>query len=171
MAITSSYTLGTIQADGRTPVIEIHISDLQPDKVVRKEYLAHLDPQHPEYVNPAEVMQFRAERLNREEQASQRAALLASTGSFGLNKYEFRQLFTGSEQDLIDEFNGGGYLSHPSLTTEQKAAIRRGLAGYDATPSVQLDNPDTVMMVNLFEALGLIATGRAAEVLSGQIPA
>lgn len=167
MAITSSYTIGTIQADGRTPIIETHVSDIYPEHVITKEYLAYLDPQHPEYVNPDQVMQFRAARLLSEEQATQRAIALAAGSSFGLNKYEFRQKFTASERPGIDAFIEGGYLTHPALTEEQKIAVGDGVRSYTATPIVQLDNPDTIMMVNLFEALGLIASGRAAVILNG----
>lgn len=167
MSITSSYTLGVVQADGRTPVIEIHISDMHPDKVLRLEYLAYTDPQHAEYVNPEAVLQLRNTRLNADEAASERASVIASNGSFGLNKYEFRQLFTATEQDAIDEFNEGGYATHPALTTEQKAFIKRELINYSVTPFIRLDNPGVIAMLNMFEAIGLIADGRSAEVLSG----
>lgn len=167
MSITSSYKLGTPQIDGRTPVVETHVSDLQPDRIVRKEYLAHLDLQHPEYVNPDEVMQLRAARLASEESATGRAAALAASGSFGLNKYEFRQLFTAAERPAIDAFIEGGYLTNPALTEAQKTQVGDGVRSYNATPFVELNNPDTVTMVNLFEAIGLIATGRAAEILNG----
>lgn len=167
MAITSSYTLGTVQADGRTPVVEIHISDLHPDKVLRLEYLAHIDPQHAEYVNPDTVLQLRSARLNADEAASERASIIAEEGSFGLNKYEFRQLFTAAEQDAIDEFSEGGYLTNPSLTAEQKAEIKRELINYSVTPFIRLDNAGVIAMVNTFESLGLIAAGRAAVILNG----
>ena len=167
MAITSSYTLGTVQVDGRTPVIEIHVSDLHPNKVLRLEYLAHIDPEHSEYVNPDTVLQLRSARLNVEEAATDRASVIAAEGSFGLNKYEFRQLFTSAEQDAIDEFNEGGYLTNPSLTAEQKAAIKRELINYSVTQFIRLDNPGVIAMVNTFESLGLIAAGRAAVILNG----
>lgn len=167
MTIISSFTIGAVQIDGKTTVIEQHVDTDSPEKILRKEYTAFIEPEHPEYVNPDQVMQLRHDRLVAEAASAQRASLISASGHFGLNKYEFRKLFTAAEQDAIDTFNEGGYLTHPALTEAQKGDIRRALAGYNATPTVQLDNEDTIAMVNLFEALGLLSTGRALEILNG----
>lgn len=167
MAILSSITLGAVQATGKTRVIETHISDNYPGKRLTREYEAFVDPGHPEYVNPAEVMQLRHDRLEEEEAATERAKALAGKGRFGLNKYEWRQKFTAAEQTQIDAFNEGGFETHPALTPDQKTEFRRQMRNYAATPTIDLDNPDVATVLSLYEALSLIAAGRAAEILNG----
>ena len=112
------------------------------------------------------VAQARAQRLQSEIQAREAALNEAANGATPLTKYQFRQLFTYPERLAIDAFNHG-FEAHPSLTTEQKAAIRTNLEDYNVSGAVYLDNPATIAGVQLYEALGLIASGRAAEILSG----
>ena len=97
-----------------------------------------MTPQHPEYVNPNEVMQLRATLLASEESATARAIALAAGGSFGLNKYEFRKLFTAEEQPGMDAFIEGGYPTHPALTEAQKTQVGDGVRAYGVTPFVEL---------------------------------
>ena len=89
-----------------------------------------------------------------------------------LTKLQFRNRFTAAEKRAI-EFAS---LDNPSASQEDRlkaADLRVFLADVEAaTPepdgtSIDLDDPRTVAGVNALESYGLIATGRAAEILSG----
>lgn len=86
-------------------------------------------------------------------------------GDRKVDKIDWRRLFTASERPLIDEFNAT-FETIPYLTNEQKRDIRSGLEDYKATPVVNKDDPDTSKMLALYEALGYLAPGRAAEILA-----
>ena len=89
-----------------------------------------------------------------------------------LTKLQFRNRFTAAEKRAI-EFAS---LDNPSASQEDRLKatdLRVFLADVEAaTPepdgtSIDLDDPRTVAGVNALESYGLIATGRAAEILSG----
>ena len=89
-----------------------------------------------------------------------------------LTKLQFRNRFTAAEKRAI-EFAS---LDNPSASQEDRlkaADLRVFLADVEAaTPepdgtSIDLDDPRTFAGVNALESYGLIATGRAAEILSG----
>lgn len=89
-----------------------------------------------------------------------------------VSKLQFRNLFSTAEKVAI-EFAALDDPSSPQETRLQAAGLRVFLADVEsATPepdgtSIDLDDPRTVAGVNTLEAYGLIAIGRAAEILSG----
>ncbi len=83
-----------------------------------------------------------------------------------LTKLLFRRLFTNEEQKAIDRFNFM-FESHPLLTDAQKDDVRTGLENYKAAGSVNLDDSDTAAVLGLYTALGILAAGRAQEILNG----
>ncbi len=83
-----------------------------------------------------------------------------------LSKLTFRRLFTATEQKAIDRFNAT-FESHPALTDDQKDDVRTGLENYKAASSVSLDDPDTGAVLGLYTELGILAAGRAQEILNG----
>lgn len=83
-----------------------------------------------------------------------------------LTKLLFRRLFTNEEQKAIDRFNAT-FESHPLLTDDQKDDVRTGLENYRAAGSVSLNDPDTAAVLGLYTALGILAAGRAGEILNG----
>lgn len=155
----STYTTGPAQADGRAYVTESHL--LSDGRIVQFEYLADAG------VDPNTVMQLRAQRVEAETQANEAAAGIAAQGAVPWTKFQFRQRFTSAEQVAIDEFNAT-FESNPGLNAEQKRQIRTGLKNLDASGAVYADNPATIAGVQMYEALGLIASGRAAEILGGE---
>lgn len=84
-----------------------------------------------------------------------------------VSKVAWRRRFTADEQDAIDAFNEGGYLVHPALDEATKGAIRRGLVLYSVANGINPLDPDTQALLGLYEALGLLAPGRAAEIVGG----
>ncbi len=152
----STYTTGPTQADGRAYVTESHL--LSDGRVVQFEYLAD------EGVDPAAVLHARSQRVESEVQANEAALNEASNGRTPLTKYQFRQRFTYPERIAIDGFHDT-YQESGSLTEQQKAAIRTNLEDYRVSGAVYLDNPATIAGVQMYEALGLIAQGRSAEIL------
>lgn len=81
------------------------------------------------------------------------------------SKITFRRRFTDEERLLIDEFNAT-FETLPNLTAEQKRDIRSGLEDYKATDEVNRADPSTSKMLGLYTALGLIAPGRAEEIIN-----
>ena len=89
-----------------------------------------------------------------------------------VTKLQFRNLLSTEEKVAIEIAS----LDNPGGTPEDRlksAGLRVFLADVEsATPepdgtSIDLDDQRTVFWVNALESYGLIATGRAAEVLSG----
>jgi len=157
--VSSTYIAGHPQQDGRRYIKERHLLD--DGRSVDFEYLAD------EQINPDTVMTDRAVRLSAELLAREAASLEASSGELPLTKYQFRQRFTFPERVAIDQFNGGSYLSSELLTVEQKMAMTTMLEDYKAASEVRLSDPATIAAVQMYEGLGLIASGRASEVLNG----
>lgn len=78
---------------------------------------------------------------------------------------EFRRRFTSDEQELIDEFNAT-FESNPALTAAQKRKVRTGLKNFDASTHIVKSDPDIPALLGLYTLVGLIASGRAAEILA-----
>lgn len=154
----STYTIGPSQQDGRNFVVEQHV--LSDGRTVLFEYLAD------QGIDPSAIMSMRAARVQEEIQANEAAVGVASSGTVPWTKFQFRQRFSYAEQLAIDEFNAT-FETNSLLTPEQKRQIRTGLKNLEASGSVFRDNPATVAGLQLYEALGLIASGRAAEILNG----
>lgn len=81
-----------------------------------------------------------------------------------LTKLQFRRRFTDSERVSIDTFNST-YLTSTILTDTQKAIIRSGLEDYNIANDINLDDPGTTTMLNLYASLGLIAPARIQEII------
>lgn len=158
MIIASSFTQFDSQTDGRRYVRETHTLD--DGKTVDFDYLAD------DTIDPSTVLAARAARLNAEIAAQDSALLIANNGALPLTKLQFRRLFTSAEQKAIDRFNVQ-FESHPGLSEDQKDEIRSGLQNYKAAQDVNLGDLATVAAVQMYEALGLIALGRALEILNG----
>ena len=157
--VSSTYIAGHPQQDGRRYINERHLLD--DGRSVDFEYLAD------DLVNPVLVMTERAARLSAELQAQEASSAEAANGVIPLTKYQFRQRFTFPERVAIDQFNGGAYLVSDALTSEQKAGMTTMLEDYKAATEVRLDDPATISAVQMYEGFGLIAQGRAGEILNG----
>ena len=83
-----------------------------------------------------------------------------------LTKYQFRQLFTLNERIAID--NAG---SNTAIPSNYRAMLLTMAKDMELSAEVQLSKPDTIAGVGFLEQLGLIGTGRAAQVLSNTPPA
>jgi len=81
-------------------------------------------------------------------------------------KYEFRKLFTLNERVAIDNVQ-----SNPAVPAQYKAILFTINKDLEVSANVQLYNPDVVNGVNLLEQLGLIAPGRAVQILTNTPPA
>jgi hypothetical protein len=73
-----------------------------------------------------------------------------------LTRLQFRFRFTLPERIAIDAMN---------LPPEQQAVVRTIMRDFDAATEIHLNNPDVVAGVRAFEQFGLIAQGRADEIL------
>jgi len=158
MIISSEIIRQTLQLDGRFDVTERHTYDDGATQDINYLAAADLDLQF--------IANQRAANINAAIQAKEAALAIATNFEVPLHKAEFRDLFTVPERENIDEFNAT-YLDNPNLTTEQKRSIRSGLAYYADAKRVYLSDAQIIATVNMYEALGLIAVGRATVVLNG----
>ena len=85
--------------------------------------------------------------------------------ALSLTKYQFRQLFTLEEKVIIDNFK-----DNQAIPDNYKAILVTILKDLELSEAVLLDNPQVKQGVELLEQLGLIAAGRAAQVLSKTAP-
>jgi hypothetical protein len=81
-----------------------------------------------------------------------------------MTHFEFRQRFTTAEQELADELEVT-FEANPDLTREQKRTLRTGYKNFYAATSVGLDNPAIAPVLALYQALGIVSSQRAAEIL------
>lgn len=151
--VSSQFVSGIPQADGRVYIVERHTD--HNGASYDHEYLADAG------ADVALVMALRAQNIGAEIDAREAAEQAASGFSIPLSKYQFRLRFTQAERLACDAFNAG-FEAHPGLSEGQRAAIRTGLADFNAATSVQ---PQLALpILQLYEALGLIGPGRAAEI-------
>jgi hypothetical protein len=78
-----------------------------------------------------------------------------------LTKFQFRKLFTLTERVTVDNAQ-----LNTAIPANYRAMLLTMAKDMELSAEVQLNNPDTVAGVNFLETLGLIATGRAAMILS-----
>lgn len=144
------------QADGSVWVYERHVD--HTGKAHAVSYLA------PVGFDTGATLAQRAANIGAAVDAKEASLHEAANFTLGITKLEFRNLFTYAERLAVDAFNAG-FEAHPGLTAEQKAMIRTSLEDFKVAENVVLTNAATVAGVNLYETLGLIAPGRAAEIL------
>ncbi len=96
----------------------------------------------------------------------EQAQEIAAQGAVALTKLQFRRLFSPEERIKVDAFNVS-FENHPLLSKDQKASIRTALADYNVASDIRLDDAATIAALYMYEALGLIAFGRAKEILGG----
>jgi hypothetical protein len=82
-----------------------------------------------------------------------------------LTKYQFRQLFTLNEKVATDNFK-----DNAAIPANYKAILTTVMKDLELSEVVHLDNPQVATGVGLLEQLGLIATGRAAQIMSNTAP-
>jgi hypothetical protein len=82
-----------------------------------------------------------------------------------LTKYAFRQLFTLPERIAIDNAP-----SNTAIPANYRAMLLTMSKDMELSAEVHLSKPDTIAGVGFLEQLGLIAAGRAAQVLSNVAP-
>lgn len=158
MIISSEIISNIPQIDGRRDVTELHTYSDGATQTIN--YLAASD------LDLQLVADQRAVNINAEIDRKERALAEAMNFEVPLDKAEFRDLFTQAEREAIDEFNDT-YLSLSFLSEAQKKAIRSGLAYYKDAKRIYLSNQQTIATLQMYEALGLIGSGRATEILNG----
>lgn len=82
-----------------------------------------------------------------------------------ITKLQFRQLFTFMERVTIDniEFN-------PNFPGFVKGAVNTMLKDLSMAEEINLTHPEIISGVNMLEQFGVIAQGRAAQILAKQYP-
>lgn len=87
------------------------------------------------------------------------------SGHLEITKYEFRKLFTLTERIAIDSAP-----TNTNIPANYRAMLLTMNKDMELSSMVILTNPDVAAGVNFLEQLGLIAAGRAAEILSNTPP-
>lgn len=106
-----------------------------------------------------------------EEEAAQLAQWAAATPAPAVRRITIlamRNRFTKAEKVRIDL----AAIDNPAAAMEvreQSAALRVALADLNAASYVDLDRPDTQADIQMIEAAGLIAEGRADEIIHAEI--
>lgn len=156
MIVSSTYTEGPPQVDGRRYVSELHADDR--GQTYTYDWLGDQDA--------AMVLADRAAVLSAQI-AAQRAAEAVVVGTaLPLTKYQFRQLFVFSERVAVDALRAG-IEAHPGLTDEQRSMIRTGFNDLDAAQDVARPFLQPVLdMLDLFVSLGILTPERKAQIVS-----
>lgn len=156
MIVSSTFTEGPTQADGRRYVNERHVDD--EGREHKFEWLGDQDA--------APVLAARAERLNALI-ASQRAAQQQVAGTrLPMTKWEFRQIFTAEERAMADAFEAG-LESNTQLDAPTKAAIRTGFKDFNASQGVNVPFvPAVHQMLGLFVGVGILSAARRDEIVA-----
>lgn len=154
--VSSTYTEGPTQQDGRRYVTERHTDDA--GQVYTYEWLGAQDA--------TQVVQARAASLD--TQLAERAAAAATVAGtlLPLSKLKFRELFTFAERMGIDALHAQ-FEQHAGMTGEQKAMLRTGLEDYRMAENIQrpFDSRVTAML-DMYVALGLLTVERKAAIVS-----
>lgn len=159
MPIVSSQIVSqSVQQDGTTLVTERHADHTGRDYT------------HSYYAQPGAdldaILAQRANNLGAEIDKREYEAAEALNFVIPLKKDEFRNLYTAEEQAAVSLFYET-YLTNTNLTDAQKAQIAAGIQYYRDVTSIYLTHPLTIASVQMHETLGLIAPGRAAQILAG----
>ena len=82
--------------------------------------------------------------------------------TFTVSKYAFRQRFTLAERMLID-----GVESNPASTPEHRAVVRTIMKDFESVSGdIDMKDVSTASGLTYLESIGLLANGRAAEILA-----
>jgi len=156
MIVSSTYTEGPPQVDGRRYVSELHTDDR--GQTYTHEWLGDQDA--------AMVLADRAAVLSAQISAQRAAEAVVLGTALPLTKYQFRQLFTFSERVAVDSMEAN-LEQHPGLTVEQRASIRTGLKDFNAAQDVVRPFlPYDLQMLDLFVSLGILTPERKAQIVS-----
>ena len=156
MIVSSTYTEGPPQVDGRRYVSELHTDDR--GQTYTYEWLGDQDA--------TMVLADRAAILSAQIAAQRAAEAVVIGTALPLTKYSFRQLFTFTERVAADELEAN-LEQHPGLTAEQRAVIRTGLKDFSAAQDVARPFlPDVLQMLDLFVSLGILTPERKAQIVS-----
>jgi hypothetical protein len=153
MLVSSSFTEGPYQIDGRRWVREAHITD-EGDEL-KYEWLGEQDAQM--------VLEERVALLNAQYAARAAARALVTGSLIPLSKLEFRNLF-GASKPAVDAFNAG-FESSPLLSAAQKAAIRSGLEDFREAKYIERPfRPDVLALIGLYQSIGILSAEQADAV-------
>ena len=156
MIVSSTYTEGPPQVDGRRYVSELHTDDR--GQTYTSEWLGDQDA--------ALVLADRAAVLSAQIAAQRAAEAVVLGTALPLTRYQFRQLFTFSERVAVDSLEAN-LEQHPGLAVEQRASIRTGLKDFNAAQDVARPFlPDVLTMLDLFVSLGILTPERKAQIVS-----
>ena len=155
MILTSIFTEGPTQQDGRRYVNETHTGD--DGRTYPFTWLGDEDAQM--------VLAARATELNVLLAAQAAAQAVVRGTRLPLSKLDFRNRFSAAEQENIDAFNAS-FETNPALTELQIKQIRTANINLNSADSVNLGDQQTIQGVYLYVALGLISAADAEVVLN-----
>jgi hypothetical protein len=161
MIVSSSYSEGPIQADGRRYVSEVHTDS--NGRTYAYEWLGDQDA--------AIVVQARAEALSADlaKKAAAEAVVLGTKAP--LTHLEFRRLFTQDELEAVDELNATfesrAFDADPDVSNMLKRKVRTAIKTYETSSYVNLTDPATARGLGLYVMLGILTSQRMGEILNG----
>lgn len=156
--ISSSYAVGTTQADGRSYVDERHVA--ADGQAFRFEYLWNSK----DGSDPKVVMQLRARRLDEQLATIEASQQIVDAGRMPVGYAYFRRLFTENELVGIDKVDV--YIDSFGLEQAQVDQHRSTVKQITSTGVVYLKDPTTRTMLELYVQVGVLAAARVDEILN-----
>lgn len=161
MIVSSSYSEGPVQADGRRYVSEVHTDST--GRTYTYEWLGDQDANA--------VLQARAETLSADLARKAAAEAVVLGTKTPLTHLEFRRLFHQSELEAVDELNATFesmvFDADPEANAALKRKIRTAIQTYKMSTYISLNDPATAQGLGLYVALGILTPQRMGEILNG----
>jgi hypothetical protein len=110
------------------------------------------------------ILEARALRIEARAQQLQRIRDEENNFEMPISRREFRKRFTQVEQEKIAMIYAT-YTTNTNLTNTQKERIAFSREYLNESDAILLSDPVVIAIVNRYEQFGLIATGRAAQIL------
>lgn len=82
-----------------------------------------------------------------------------------LTKYQFRKLFTFMERVTFDSIQ-----NNTNISAQYRAMVITLMKDLELSGVVELYNPDVIAGIQFLEQIGLLASGRAAQILANTPP-
>lgn len=156
MILTSIFTEGPTQHDGRRYVNETHTAE--NGQVFTYSWLGDEDA--------TMVLNARVVGLNNLLKMQDSAQAVVNGARLPISKLDFRNRFSAEDQENIDAFNAT-FETNANLTPDQIKQIRTANINFNNANSVNLNDQQTIRGVYLYVAHGLISTNDAEAILNG----
>ncbi len=154
--ISSSYTEGAVDGEGRRWVYEAHLCDT--GETLTNSWLGSQDA--------TAVLNARATVYNTQFAEAEDVALVLAGTKIPLSFSEFRELYPEAKIEAIDKFNHT-FEQDGGLTNAQKDTVRTTIETFKSYRNVPRPfKPIVSKLLNIYRIAGLLSVAEVNEVLS-----